>query len=491
LRSTGMLFRWFSIAVMLATATLILFELVSYSRDQTRIPRGITIAGLSAGGMTSQEAMQMLLQVFSQPIEVHYDQNVFYVLPSQVGFNLDTASMLAAVDAFQTQLPSWEGFWAYLWNSPAQEHSIPIKADYSRTQMAALMESIAARYDVPPIPPQPEPGQPFFKAGTPGTVLDQEKGAELVAEALLSPNHRFVDLPVISNQRSLPSIDSLETLIKQLAAVNNYYGLMDVYMVNLATGQELHLVHMNGEDYPEEPDVAFAAVSTIKIPILLTTFVYHDLPLDAETEKWLKDMLGVQSGNDPADWLMQSLDPARGPLVVTQTMREMGLMNTFIAGYFKPGSALLDSIKTPANQRKDIQTDLDRYNQTTPVDMGLLLEDIYHCSNGGGTLLLKFAGKVTPEECNAMLDLLSQDTIGVFIQGGVPEGTKVVHKHGWDPGIFHTYGDAAIVYSPGGNYVLSIYLWQADWLLWDVGSKTISEISKAVYNYFNPPTTSL
>jgi beta-lactamase class A len=489
LRSSGMLFRWFSIAVLLATAALVLFELVSYSREQTRIPRGITIAGLPAGGMTSQEAMQMLLQVYSQPVEAHYNDSTFYIFPSQVGFNLDTSSMIAAVDAYQTMLPSWEGFWSYLWNSAAASHEIPIKAAYSRTQLAALMEDIAARYDLPPIAPQPEPARPFFTAGTPGTVLDQAHGAELIQAALFSPDNRRVVLPVVSNQRSLPSLESLKTLITQLAAVNNYYGLIDVYMVNLQTGQDMHLVHMNGEDYPTDPDVAFTAVSTIKIPILLATFIHQNMPLDGETEKWLEDMLGVQSGNDPADWLMQSLDPARGPLVVTQGMREMGLVNTFIAGYFQPGSGLLETIKTPANQRNDIQTDLDPYNQTTPVDLGLLLQDIYQCSGGGGTLLMKFPGRITAEECNTMLDLLSQDTIGVFIQGGVPEGTKVVHKHGWDPGIFHTFGDAAIVYSPGGNYVLTIFLWQADWLLWDIGSKTISEVSKAVYNYYNPPTS--
>ncbi|MBN2085185.1 MAG: serine hydrolase [Anaerolineales bacterium] len=488
MRSTGMLFRWFSIAVMLATAGLVLFELVSYSREQTRIPRGVTIAGLPAGGMTSQEAMQMLLQVYSQPVEVRYNESVFYILPSQVGFSLDTTSMLAAVDAYETLLPSWEGFWAFLWNSPADAHTIPIKAEYSRTQLTALMEDLAARYDLPPIPPQPEPGRPFFKAGTPGTVLDREKGAELLVEALYSPSERRVNLPVVSNQRSLPSLDSLDTLIKQLTAVNNYFGLIDVYMVNLQTGQDLHLIHMSGEDFSGDPDVAFTAVSTIKIPILLATFVQRDLPLDLQTEKWLKDMLGVESGNDPADWLMQSLDPARGPLIVTQTLREMGLVNTFIAGYFKPGSGLLEAIKSPANQRDDIQTDLDPYNQTTPVDMGLLLQDIYQCSNGGGTLLMKFVGKITAEECGVMLDYMANDTIGVFIQAGVPEGTKVVHKHGWDPGIFHTFGDAAIVYTPGGNYVLSIFLWQEDWLLWDVGSRVISEVSKAVYNYFNPPT---
>jgi hypothetical protein len=254
-RSTGMLFRWFSIAIMLATAILVLFELVSYSREQTRIPRGVTIAGLSAGGLTSQEAMQMLLQVYSQPVEVHYNKSIFYILPSQVGFTLDTTSMLAAVDAYETLLPSWEGFWSFLWNSPPDAHSIPIKAEYSRTQLADLMEDIAARYDLPPVPPQPEPGRPFFKAGTPGTVLDQEHGAELIVDALFSPDDRRVDLPVVSNQRSLPSLESLDTLIKQLTAVNNYYGLIDVYMVNLQTGQDLHVIHMSGEDFPGEPDV--------------------------------------------------------------------------------------------------------------------------------------------------------------------------------------------------------------------------------------------
>jgi beta-lactamase class A len=489
LRSTGSLLRWFSIATLLATATVILYELVSYSRARTEIPRGITIAGLSVGGMTSQEASQLLLQVYNQPIAVRYNTDVFYVSPSQVGFTPDIASMLAAVDAYQTQLPFWEGFWSYLWNTPAKEYSIPIVADYSRTQLQTLMSDIAARYDLPPIPPQPEPGQPFFTHGTPGTVLDQEHGGELIVNAFFSPNNRDVNLPILFNQRSLPSTQSLELLIKQMAVVNSFYGLMDVFMVNLQNGEDLHIIYSNGQDYPLEPDVAFTAVSTIKIPILLATFASLTGAPGAETEKWLEDMLGVQSGNDPADWLMQRLDPATGPLIVTQTLFNLGLKNTFIAGYFKAGSRLIKAFPTPANQRSDIQTDLDPYNQTTPEDMGLLMEDIYQCSLGGGTLLMMLPDKLTPAKCNQMLDLLSGDKLGVFIQGGVPEGTKVIHKHGWDPGIYHTYGDVAIVYTPGGNYALTIFMWQNNWLPWDIGSKTISDVSKAVYNYFNPPTS--
>ncbi|HEY5119794.1 MAG TPA: serine hydrolase [Anaerolineales bacterium] len=489
MRSTGSLLRWFSIATLLATATVILYELVSYSRARTQIPRGTTIAGLSVGGMTSQEASQLLLQVYNQPIEIRDNTDRFHITPSQVGFTPDIASMLAGVDVYQTQLPFWEGFWAFLWNSPVKEHSIPIVADYSRTQLQALMTDIAARYDLPPIPPQPETGQPFFTHGTPGTVLDQEKGAELIIKALFSPENREVNLPILYNQRSLPSLQSLVSLIKQMTVVNSFSGLMDAFMVNLQTGEDLHIIYSNGQDYPLEPDVAFTAVSTIKIPILLATFMNLTGAPDAETQSWLQGMLGIQSGNDPADWLMQKLDTSTGPLIVTQDLFNLGLKNTFIAGYFKLGSRLLKPFPTLANQRTDIHTDLDPYNQTTPEDMGLLMVDLYQCTQGGGTLLMMFPNKITPEKCNQMLDLLSKDKIGVFIQGGVPEGTKVVHKHGWDPGIYHTYGDVAIVYTPGGNYVLTIFMWQNNWLDWDTGSKTIADISKAVYNYFNPPTS--
>jgi beta-lactamase class A len=200
-------------------------------------------------------------------------------------------------------------------------------------------------------------------------------------------------------------------------------------------------------------------------------------------------MLEITSSNDSADFLMQKLDPSTGPLIVTQDLFNLGLKNTFIAGYFKLGSRLLKSFSSQANQRSDIRTDLDPYNQTTPEDMALLMEDLYQCTQGGGTLLMIYPDKLTPEKCNQMIDHLSRDNLGVFIQGGVPEGTKVAHKHGWDPGIYHTYGDVAIVYTPGGNYVLTIFLWQNNWLDWDTGSKTISDISKAVYNYFNPPTS--
>jgi beta-lactamase class A len=471
---------------MLAAAILLLYELVAYSRERSLLPWGITINGVSLGGMTTAQASQLLIQVYNQPVEARLNESTLYLSPSQAGFSMDLDGMLAAADSYRSQVPFWEGFWAFLWNTPPQEYALPLVASYSQSQMHELIEDIAARYDLPPVPPQPQPGTPFFSPGQPGVVLNQERSAELLKNAFFSVTDRMVVLPVVSNQRSLPTLLTLETLIKQIATANEFRGLVDVYMLNLQTGQELHIVRLNDQDIPKEPDIAFPALSTIKIAIMLEVYRTLDGPPDAETDRLLHDMITL-SGNDPSDWLMEKINRQQGPIKVTENLQNIGLENTFIAGYFRLGSVQLKTYLTPANQRSDVTTDLDPMNQTTPTDLGMLLEDIYQCSQGGGTLLMLLDGKITRDECNAMIDLLSTDKTGILIEGGVPEGTKVAHKHGWDPVIFHTEADAAIVYTPGGNYVLSVFVWQKDQLLHAQASKTISDISKAVYNYFNPP----
>jgi hypothetical protein len=395
--------------------------------------------------------------------------------------------MLAAADSYRTQIPFWEGFWAFLWDSSAKDYSLPLKSNVSQSQLRAVIADIAARYDLPPVPPQPKPGTPYFTLGQPGVVINQERSMELLDNALRSLNSRTIDLPVAHNQQSLPTLLTLETLIKQIITVNEFDGLTDIFMVNLQNGQDLHIVLQNGQNLTREPDIAFSGLSVIKIGIMLATYRSLDGPPDAETAKWLEEMIKL-SGNDPSDWLMQRLDLLNGPLKVAETLQLLGLENTFIAGYFRPPPVLLRKFSTPSNQR-DFLTDLDPFNQTTPKDIGTLLEDLYLCAQGGGTLPLVFPGEITQEECTIMIDLLSQDHIGILLQGGVPEGTKVAHKHGWDPVLFHVVSDAGIVYTPGGNYILSIFLWRQNELLFDQASKTIADISKAVYNYYNPSSS--
>ncbi|NMC80110.1 MAG: serine hydrolase, partial [Chloroflexi bacterium] len=167
----------------------------------------------------------------------------------------------------------------------------------------------------------------------------------------------------------------------------------------------------------------------------------------------------------------------------------MGLENTFLAGYFYAGAPLLQRIETPANSRTDVDTEPDAYDQTTPSDLGMLLDDIYQCTdNGGGTLAAVFPGEVSQSECKSMVQYLISNEIAVLIKAGLPEGTQIAHKHGWildGDGLLHTMGDAGIVYTPGGNYVLSIFLYHPVQLIFDPANVMVSDLSRAIYNYFN------
>ena len=122
----------------------------------------------------------------------------------------------------------------------------------------------------------------------------------------------------------------------------------------------------------------------------------------------------------------------------------------------------------------------------------MLLEDIYMCAeDGGGTLMAAFPGQITQDECRTMIDYLANNKIGVLIEAGVPEGTQVAHKHGWisdaASGVIKNISDSAIVYTPGGNYVLVIYAYHPVQAVWEPVSNLFAQLSQAVYNYFNLP----
>jgi len=145
-------------------------------------------------------------------------------------------------------------------------------------------------------------------------------------------------------------------------------------------------------------------------------------------------------------------------------------------------------METPGNQRTDIFTDPDPYSQTSPSDIGMLLEDIYQCAqDGGGALVAVFPGQYTQAECQAMNNFLLNNRLPVLLTAGIPEGTPIAHKHGWVSvnGIINTIGDAGIIYSPGGNYVFVVFLYHPDQLIWDAASKLVADLSQVAYNFYN------
>ncbi len=485
--------RWVSLFLILAAVALFTMQLVRFSRFRANFPDGMVIADVPVGGQDRATSAQRLLEVYSAtPVELHYGEEVIQLAPAVAEFELDLESMLAAADLARSQQPFWLEFWNYLWGRTPPPATIPLRATFSEPRLTTYLETeIAQRYNQAPIPAMPAVGTVNFQPGTLGTELDIGRSIDLIETALRSPTKRVVDLPMDRTNPPRPSIDNLEILLKQTIDISEFDGLVGLYLQDLQTGEEISFAYSQGEEFPTNPDVAFTSASIIKIPIMVSAYRRLNGNPDSETTKLIEEMI-EKSGNDPADWLMERvIDPFNGPLDVSADMNTLGLENTFLAGEFFPGAPLLAAFQTPANQRTDVNTDPDIYNQTTPSDIGMLLEDIYQCNETGeGNLQAVFPDELTQSECQSMINYLVRNKIGLLLEAGVPDGTPVAHKHGWVTyfGVMNTLGDAGIIYTPGGNYVLAIFLYHPDQLIWEPASELVAIQSEAVYNYFNQVT---
>ena len=277
-------------------------------------------------------------------------------------------------------------------------------------------------------------------------------------------------------------------MLQQVLQARKFDGVSELYLLDLQTGQEINFA-FDGSNIIA-PGIAFTAASTMKIPIMVSIYTRVNDPTPANIADLISSMIEL-SENDPADRLMEEvIDNRLGPLEVSADIASLGLENTFLAGFFYPGAPLLRRYNTPANKRTDVSTDPDPYNQTSPADMGMLLSDIYYCANeGGGTLPVVFPEGITQSECRVMISYLSKNRIAVLFEAGLPEGVQLAHKHGWMTdavdGLIHTISDAGIIYTPGGAFVLVVYLYHPVQLLFDPASELMAAFSQSVYNYYN------
>ncbi len=490
-RSIFITLRWLSVLLIFLAVALAAFELIRYSRIRSSFPPGMVIAGVPVGGLNQLRASERLLQAYTAvPIEVRYRDAVIQIRPSVIGFELDTPAMMTAADLERLQQPFWPGFWDFLWNRLPKPDEVPLRATYSEDRLRSfLRDEVAVRYDQPASEAIPLPGTTGFQAGKTGTILDIDRAVTLIDGAIRSPSSRVVNLSFDKITPPRPSFQNLQVLLQQMVETAKFDGIIELYLNDLQTGQEIHFAYSAGELV--QPDIAFTAASTMKIPIMVSIMRRTSDPNDADIMEQLQSMI-ERSENDPADRLMETvIDRNSGPLEVTKDMQLLGLPNTFLAGYFFPGAPLLKKFQTPANQRTDVNAGPDVYNQTTPTEMGMLLEDLYNCAeNGNGTFAAAFPGEMTQSKCRQMVSYLVMNKIAVLLQAGLPEGTRIAHKHGWiieNDGLMHTIADAGLVYTPGGNYVISVFMYHSGQMLFDPANKMVAELSLAIYNYYNLP----
>jgi hypothetical protein len=138
----------------------------------------------------------------------------------------------------------------------------------------------------------------------------------------------------------------------------------------------------------------------------------------------------------------------------------------------------------PPQEGSPPYTKPDPILRTTPAEISRIFLMIEDCSQGEGELLERYPEQITPEQCQELLDLLVETADKERLVAGIPEGVRVEHKSGWTQ---FMHADSGIVRSPGGDYLLTIYLWRDVEELPDVWANPyIEALSRVVYTAYNP-----
>ncbi len=438
-------------------------------------PAGTLIGNVEVSGLSPQQAYERVDGAYHRPVMALHGEETVEVLPLDVGFVINTEGMIAEATEKLTETPYWERYIAFVLTQPLEPLTVRLRASHDPTAVREIIGLIANLLDQPAVSPQLLTDTGFIQMGHDGFRTDIETSAQNLEEALYRPNRRTANM--ITEAETASQLDSnfLEEHLR--AQLQGFDGIGSLYILDLQTGDEVAI----------NADVAVSGLSMVKIAIMLETFRRVNMPLDFDTDKLLHET-AIYSGNYSANLLLdivaQQDNAYLGVDLLTESMRRLGLESTFIATpYEEPPRPGKSTYFTPANSRTDIYMRPDPAMQTTAEEMGLLLAMIYDCSKGGGTLLVIYPDELTPQECQYILDLLVLNIEGNLIRFGVPHDVPVAHKHGW---AYNTHGDAGVVFSPGGDYVIVQYVHQdSDWLNAGVSFPLLRELSRSVYNYFN------
>ncbi|HLF27522.1 MAG TPA: serine hydrolase [Anaerolineae bacterium] len=468
---------------MLLVALYVIVQFAAFRASLNRIPVTWTVAGEPFPDQAIDEVVARIQTAFDTPVVLYYYDEMRALPPEAVDFKFDATATAAALRREREQFATTGNFLRRLIFQPPAPRAAPIVAEYSQEKIRLKLSEMALAFDKPAQPPAPNLSTMTLSPGQSGYLLDIAASVKPVADALTSIRHREVELIVDPQSAPAPSIDQLRELMQE--RLKGFTGNASVFFKDLRSGDEVLI----------NTEVAYSGMSLMKIPIMTETYRQFNQPPDVETLRLLTETLGSESGNFTANLLLRQLgegDAFVGVDRLTSSLRYLGLTDTFMATPYDQENVAPPNIVTPANARTDVWANPDPYMQTTPGNIGLLLEMIYQCSQGGGALLVAYPGAFTPDECRQMLDIMQANVItdaeGIptLLRGGLPEGTPFAHKHGWD---FDTRADASIAFTSGGDFVLVVFLNTPQvWVEWDVANSVMVDLARAGYNYFNPVT---
>jgi beta-lactamase class A len=480
--------RFLTLLLFTLFALFLLSQAFLYWRGRDNMPPGTTIGGVDVSRLTAAETAVALKEQYSQPVAIYHQDERIELSPLDVGFALNIDPMISEAQAVLEAQDMWLGFARFVLGRPLEPLGIEplepihieLQAAYDEIALREQLNTISSFVDQPALPPHINSATGAFENGAPGFITDIEASLPDVVAALHNPENREARLVIIDQPAPQFDINFLKTSIQK--QIDAFSGVGSVFIMDLQTGEEISI----------NADAAISGLSILKIMIFEEAYRAIDGPPNEYVQGLFYDT-AVKSSNFGANLLLHEIagenNTYRGADILTESMHRLGLVNTFMA---VPYDAVAPATRqntyvTPANSQENLLMRPDSAMQTTAEEMGTFLSMLYYCAKGGGALLAVYPNEITPEECQAIIDLMVLNEEGNLIRFGVPKDVPVSHKHGWD---LVTHGDAGIVYSPGGDYVIVEYLSlpagdTSNWLSHDITFPILREISRTVYNYFN------
>jgi beta-lactamase class A len=439
---------------------------------------GSQIGGVDVAGLTLAEAttrLQSELAAVVRPITLRADAAELRLAPDAIDLNVPLDDLLAAA----TQALS---------SGTAADVPLSISFDEAalRERLAALAEQAGSTPEVSVITSTNVLSRSF--AYRPGLLLDTDAAVEQFRDRIASgrPGSTLNLRLAASAEPPRVSLEELEAAVAELA--EEWPGVVGFHLHDLASGESIGY----------QDGTVFAGASTIKTAIMLYAYMNVE-EFDATEERWLQRMI-VESDNLSANGLLASGAGGSGTdwafigadEMSTLLQEDLGLEHTYLYVPYET----TDYIRLykpsyrcgPQGRVGDAPyTEMGACLRATPESMAQLYRMIDECANGEGILTEQYE-LLTPERCQEMLDRLAENGDDTRMVAGIPEGIRVEHKSGW---IEDMQADAGIVRSPGGDYILSVYVYRpltGGRFLWgdEVMAPAVAAFSRLVYTAYNP-----
>jgi uncharacterized protein YraI len=334
-------------------------------------------------------------------------------------------------------------------------------------------------------------------------------GRAWIARDLLDIQGNIFSLPAISDTvLALPTLTPTPSVVSAANSIlgdpvpprPEFQALGDtIYSLMLERGFDLEtsrfaafflLDLQTGEALTVGNGINFSGTSVMKIAILARLYASLTAPPDAQLAVDIANTM-ICSENNATNRLLRVIgngDEFRGADEVTRMFQILGLTHSFILSPYiaDPNNPPVPPapLSRPTTGLDQTRANPDFTNQLTVSDMGYLLASMYQCAyEDRGPLIERFGGAYEPRECRQMLHVMSNNTVDALLKAGVPEDIRVAHKHGW---IGDTHSNAAIFFTPGGNYVMVMAVYGPGFLNFQQSLPMIAEASRLVYNFYNP-----